>query len=77
VADDPDEPTLADVQRQYPSWRCWRAVSGLYCARPDGTKPGEPGLVQGEDPLDLSHQILRAESLGDQSSSAGSQLRRE
>jgi hypothetical protein len=64
---DDDEPTLAEVQRQYPAWsRCWRAVSGLYCARRADASPGEPAPVRGEDPLDLRHQIIRAEASEDQ-----------
>ena len=59
----PDEPTLADVQSQYPSWRCWRATSGLYYARPATAGSGDPATVKGEDPLDLRDQILRAEAL--------------
>ncbi|HEY1920515.1 MAG TPA: hypothetical protein VGH27_33520 [Streptosporangiaceae bacterium] len=57
-----DEPTLADVQGEYPAWHCWRAVSGLYYARPAGTATGDGPPVQGEDPLDLSHQIIRAQA---------------
>jgi hypothetical protein len=45
------EPTRADVQREYPGWRCWRAVSGLYHARRADAKPGDPASVKGEDPL--------------------------
>jgi hypothetical protein len=61
-----DEPTLAEVQRQYPAWRCWRAVSGLYYARPAEASPGDRAPVRGEDPLDLRHQIIRAEASEDQ-----------
>jgi hypothetical protein len=59
----PDEPTLADVQREYPTWNCWRAVSGLYYARPADARPGDPAPVKGEDPLDLHDQIRRALAL--------------
>jgi hypothetical protein len=58
----PDEPTLDDVQREDPEWRCWRAVSGLCHARPVRPQPGDPAFVTGEDPLDLRHQIIRAEA---------------
>jgi hypothetical protein len=58
-----EEPTLADVQRAYPAWTCWRAVSGLYYARPAGAQTGDPATVKGEDPLDLRDQIRRAEAL--------------
>jgi hypothetical protein len=61
----PDEPALADIQREHPDWRCWRAVSGLYHARPERPQPGDPAYVTGEDPLDLSHQIIRAEASRD------------
>jgi hypothetical protein len=57
------EPTLADVQREYSGWQCWRAVSGLYYARPAGAEVGDPANVKGEDPLDLRDQIRRAEAL--------------
>jgi hypothetical protein len=65
VARQDDEPTLADVQHQYPAWHCWRAVSGLYYGRPQGTEPGSGRLVHGEDPLDLRHQIIRAQARED------------
>jgi hypothetical protein len=54
------EPTLADVQREYPDWKCWRAVSGLCYARPATAESGDPASVMGEDPLDLRDQIRRA-----------------
>ncbi|HEY2579125.1 MAG TPA: hypothetical protein VGI74_22685 [Streptosporangiaceae bacterium] len=57
------EPSLADVQREYPSWRCSRAVSGLCYARRADAKPGDRASVKGEDPLDLRDQIRRAEAL--------------
>jgi hypothetical protein len=60
-----DEPTLADVQREFPQWECWRAVSGLFYARPPGTKPGSGRLVHGEDPLDLRNEIIRAQARED------------
>jgi hypothetical protein len=57
VTSGPVEPTLADVQREYPAWYCWRAVSGLYYARPATAEPGDPTPVKGEDALDLRDQI--------------------
>ena len=43
----PAEPTLADVQAQYPAWQCARGISGLFHAHQAAT-----GLhVTGEDPL--------------------------
>jgi hypothetical protein len=57
------EPTLADVQAQYPSWRCWRAISGLYHARPADAQPADDGpFLTGEDALDLRDEIRRAEA---------------
>jgi hypothetical protein len=61
-----DEPTLADVQKEYPQWRCSRAVSGLYYARRSEAGAGEHAHVNGEDPLDLRDQICRAEALSQQ-----------
>lgn len=53
-----DEPTLADVQAQYPAWQCARGISGPYHARQPAT-----GLhVTGEDPLDLQDQIKVAQA---------------
>jgi hypothetical protein len=50
------EPTLAEVQQEYPGWVCTRGVSGLCYAEHavTGTQ------VNGEDPLDLRDQIKRA-----------------
>jgi hypothetical protein len=56
-----EEPTLADVQREYPAWRCGKAVSGLYYARRADASPGDQAEVTGEDPLDLRDQIRKAE----------------
>jgi hypothetical protein len=57
------EPTLTDVQREFPKWQCWRAVSGLYYARRADAESGDHAHVKGEDPMDLRDQIIRAESL--------------
>lgn len=57
------EPTLGDVQREFPGWSCWKAVSGLYHARRASLPPGAGAVLQGEDPLDLRDQIRRAEVL--------------
>jgi hypothetical protein len=52
------EPTLADLQAQYPAWRCARGISGLYYALQTDT-----GIqVTGEDPLDLRDQLKAAEA---------------
>jgi hypothetical protein len=52
------EPTLADVQREYPGWECEQGISGFYYAErlATGTR------VSGEDPLDLRDQIKAAEA---------------
>jgi hypothetical protein len=52
------EPTLADVQAEYPQWQCAQGVSGLYHAEHQAT--GQQ--VTGEDPLDLRDQIKAAEA---------------
>jgi hypothetical protein len=59
------EPTLADVQREFPSWLCWRGISGLSHARRRDSVPGTAAQATGEDPGDLRDQIIRAEALGD------------
>jgi hypothetical protein len=61
----PDEPTLADVQREYPAWRCWRGISGLYHAARAGQGHDRHPEVTGEDPLDLRDQIRRAQARHD------------
>jgi hypothetical protein len=58
IAGQPGEPTLADVQAQYPHWACEQGVSGLYHAEHEAT--GQQ--VTGEDPLDLRDQIKAAEA---------------
>jgi hypothetical protein len=58
TGDQPGEPTLAEVQAQYPLWRCEQGVSGLYHAECEAT--GQQ--VTGEDPLDLRDQIKAAEA---------------
>jgi hypothetical protein len=50
------EPTLADVQREFASYECWRGVSGLCYARLHGRPRAD---IQGEDPRDLRDQIIR------------------
>jgi hypothetical protein len=52
------EPTLADVQHEFPHWRCSRGISGLHYAQ--HTTIGKQ--VSGEDPLDLRDQIRAAEA---------------
>jgi hypothetical protein len=57
------EPTLADVQREFANYECWRGISGLYYARLDGRPTAE---VQGEDPRDLRDQIIRHQAQMDE-----------
>ena len=52
------EPTLADVQDEFPHWHCTRGNSGLYYAEHRATSQ----RVSGEDPLDLRDQIKAAEA---------------
>jgi hypothetical protein len=52
------EPTLAEVQAQFPHWDCARGINGLYYARHESTGR----QVSGEDPLDLRDQIKAAEA---------------
>jgi hypothetical protein len=52
------EPTLPEVQAQYPQWRCEQGISGLFHAEHQAT--GQQ--VTGEDPLDLRDQIKAAEA---------------
>lgn len=56
------EPTLADVQREFPGWECWRGVSGLYYARMPGRPRRHKADAVGEDPRDLRDMIKRAQS---------------
>lgn len=51
------EPTLEDVAAEFPRWRCWLGVNGLYYARLPRTSP--PVDVRGEDPMDLRDMIRR------------------
>ena len=51
------EPTLADVQREFPGWDCWRGTSGLYYARRCTRPRNHSADVQGEDPFDLRDMI--------------------
>jgi hypothetical protein len=59
--DGPDgEPTLADVQREFAGWECWRGTSGLYYARMAGRPRRHKADAVGEDPRDLRDEIIRA-----------------
>ena len=50
-------PALADVQREFPGYDCWRAISGLCYARPHHTPPGRPAPVSGGNPAALRDAI--------------------
>jgi hypothetical protein len=52
------EPTLADVQAEFPHWQCSRGNNGLYYAERQATSQ----RVSGEDPLDLRDQIKAAQA---------------
>jgi hypothetical protein len=55
-----DEPTLADVAREFPGFECWRGPSGLYYARRPGRPRRHKADAVGEDPWDLRNMIVRA-----------------
>jgi hypothetical protein len=52
------EPTLAQVQTEFPQWACTRGINRLYYAK--NTATGQQ--VAGEDPLDLRDQIKAADA---------------
>jgi hypothetical protein len=52
------EPTLAEVQDEFPKWDCCRGNNSLYYAEHKVT--GQ--RVCGEDPLDLRDQVKAAEA---------------
>jgi hypothetical protein len=54
----PGEPTLAEVQAEYPGWQCSHGNSGLYHAK----HPATGTRVNGEDPVDLRDQLRAAEA---------------
>ncbi len=49
---------LDAIEREFPDWKTWIA-SGLCHALP---RTGPALLVQGEDPVDLRDQIIRAQA---------------
>lgn len=53
------EPTLADVQREFPDYECWRGISGLCYARLPGIPRRHKADVWDEDPRNLRDQIIR------------------
>jgi hypothetical protein len=52
------EPTLDEVQDEFPHWHCLLGNTGLYHAQHKATTQ----WVSGEDPLDLRDQIRAAEA---------------
>jgi hypothetical protein len=52
------EPTLAEVQEEFPAWECTRGVNDLCYA----THTATGTQVRGEDPLDLRDMIRGAEA---------------
>ena len=56
------EPTLADVESEFPAWVCWKSADGLVYARPKDKLPNTGWTVRGEDVRDLRDEIIRAEA---------------
>ena len=54
------EPTLADIEREFPHWRTWVGVDRLCHAL---RTTGAALTARGEDWLDLMYEIQRAESM--------------
>lgn len=54
------EPTLADIEKEFPMWRTWRGTDRLCHAL---RAQGAALTARGEDWLDLRHEIQRAESM--------------
>jgi hypothetical protein len=50
------EPTLGDVEREFPGWRAFRGNNSLSYATLKGSCP--PVTVMGEDPRDLRDSIM-------------------
>jgi hypothetical protein len=57
-----DEPTLADIQREFPGWLAWRGISGRFYAQRGGRDLRVKADAEGEDPRDLRDEIIRARS---------------
>ena len=49
------EPTLADVEREYPRWHTWKGISGLVYASRNMTSP--PAVLRDENTSELRAQI--------------------
>jgi hypothetical protein len=50
------EPTLDDLQREFPYWHVWHGVNHLWYARLPKTSP--PIIARGEGSLELQNNIL-------------------
>jgi hypothetical protein len=50
------EPTLADLEREFPGWTFSQTFGWCYAKREPA--PGQKHLARGEDPLDLRTSIL-------------------
>lgn len=58
------EPTLSEVAREFPHWKLWRGISGMYLARHRESLPDAGCEIRGYGLKDLCYQITRAEELG-------------
>jgi hypothetical protein len=54
---DPIEPTVDDIQREYPGFHVWQGVNYLWYASLERSSP--PVTVRGEDLLDLRDELKR------------------
>jgi hypothetical protein len=59
----PDQLTLTDIQREHPTWLCWKAVSGRYLARPADAERGDPAPITADTLPDLAGQLRDADPL--------------
>jgi hypothetical protein len=57
MAESDDAITEDSLSREFPGWRVWEGVSGLWYARWLGSSP--PIVVKGGDLTDLRDQIMR------------------
>jgi hypothetical protein len=49
------EPTLADIEAEFPGWHAWKGIAGLCYARKMLSSP--PVVIRAEDAVDLRDQI--------------------
>jgi hypothetical protein len=52
------------VAREFPHWKLWRGISGMYLARHRESLPDAGCEIRGYGLKDLCYQITRAEELG-------------